>query len=100
MCVCVCVCVCVCMCVFQDRVSLHSPGCPGTHSVDQAGLELRDPLASASQVAGIKGMHHHCPATCILISSIIPKIILYLSVIFRHAQELKECFCASTIPQQ
>jgi hypothetical protein len=27
--------------VFQDRVSLCSPGCPGTHSVDQAGLELR-----------------------------------------------------------
>ena len=34
--------------VFQDRVSLHSPGCPGTHFVDQAGLELRNPLASAS----------------------------------------------------
>jgi hypothetical protein len=26
--------------VFQDRVSLCSPGCPGTHSVDQAGLSL------------------------------------------------------------
>jgi hypothetical protein len=25
---------------FWDRVSLCSPGCPGTHSVDQAGLEL------------------------------------------------------------
>jgi hypothetical protein len=25
--------------VFRDRVSLCSPGCPGTHSVDQAGLE-------------------------------------------------------------
>jgi hypothetical protein len=36
--------------VFQDRVSLCSPGCPGTHSVDQAGLELRDLPASASQV--------------------------------------------------
>ena len=24
--------------VFRDRVSLCSPGCPGTHSVDQAGL--------------------------------------------------------------
>jgi hypothetical protein len=29
-----------------DRVSLFSPGCPGTHSVEQAGLELRDPLQS------------------------------------------------------
>ena len=29
--------------VFQDRVSLYSPGCLGTHSVDQAGLKLRNP---------------------------------------------------------
>jgi hypothetical protein len=40
--------------VFQDRVSLCSPGCPGTHSVDQAGLELRNPPASASQLLGLK----------------------------------------------
>jgi hypothetical protein len=33
---------------FRDRVSLYSPGCPGTHSVDQAGLEIRNPPASAS----------------------------------------------------
>jgi hypothetical protein len=26
-----------------DRVSLYSPGCPGNHFVDQAGLELRNP---------------------------------------------------------
>jgi hypothetical protein len=38
---------------FRDRVSLCSPGCPGTHSVDQAGLELRNPPASASQVLAI-----------------------------------------------
>jgi hypothetical protein len=40
--------------VFLDRVSLCSPGCPGTHSVDQAGLVLRNPPASASQVLGLK----------------------------------------------
>jgi hypothetical protein len=40
--------------VFRDRVSLYSPGCPGTHSVDQAGLELRNPPASASRVLGLK----------------------------------------------
>jgi hypothetical protein len=39
---------------FRDRVSLCSPVCPGTHSVDQAGLELRNPPASASQVLGLK----------------------------------------------
>jgi hypothetical protein len=63
MCVCAYVCVCArawrgqrwCLpllfLVFQDRVS---PGCPGTHSVNQAGLELRNPPASASQVLGLK----------------------------------------------
>ena len=39
---------------FWDRVSLYSPGCPGTHFVDQAGLKLRNPLASASRVLGLK----------------------------------------------
>jgi hypothetical protein len=40
--------------VFQDRVSLCSPGCSGTHFVDQVGLELRNQPASASQVLGLK----------------------------------------------
>ena len=30
------------------------PGCPGTHYVDQAALELRDLPASASEVLGLK----------------------------------------------
>jgi hypothetical protein len=45
--------------VFQNRVSLYSPGCPGTHFVDQAGLELRNPPTSASRVLGLKA----CAAT-------------------------------------
>jgi hypothetical protein len=44
----------VCLFVFRDRVSLCSPGYPGTHFVDQAGLELRNLPASASQVLGLK----------------------------------------------
>jgi hypothetical protein len=40
--------------VFRDKVSLCSPGCPETHFVDQAGLELRNPPASASRVLGLK----------------------------------------------
>jgi hypothetical protein len=32
----------------KDRVSLCSPGYPGTHSLDQAGLELREPPTSVS----------------------------------------------------
>jgi hypothetical protein len=39
---------------FRDRVSLYSPGCPGTHFVNQAGLELRSLPASASRVLGLK----------------------------------------------
>jgi hypothetical protein len=33
---------------FRDRVSLCSPGCPGTHSVDQlaSNSEIRLPLPS------------------------------------------------------
>ncbi|GAB1293641.1 AP-1 complex subunit gamma-1 [Apodemus speciosus] len=41
------------------RVSLCSPGCPGTHSIDQAGFELRNPPASAFRVLGLKA----CPTT-------------------------------------
>jgi hypothetical protein len=43
-----------CLFVFGDRVSLYSSGCPGAHFVDQAGLELRNPPASASPVLGLK----------------------------------------------
>ena len=40
------------VCFFQDRISLCIPGCPGTHSVNQADLELRN--SPASQVLGLK----------------------------------------------
>jgi hypothetical protein len=40
--------------VFRDRVSLCMPGCPGTYSVNQAGLELRNPPACACQLIGLK----------------------------------------------
>jgi hypothetical protein len=36
--------------VFRGRVSMCSHRWPGTHSIDQDGLELRNPPASASQV--------------------------------------------------
>jgi hypothetical protein len=44
----------VCLVGFLDRVSLCSPGYPGTHFVDQADLKLRNPLASASLVMELK----------------------------------------------
>ena len=43
-----------CISDFQDSFSLCSPGCPGTHSVNQVGLEFRDPPASAFQVLVVK----------------------------------------------
>ena len=45
----------VCYCLFfWDKVPLCSTGYPGTHSVDQAGLQIRDSAASASWVLGLK----------------------------------------------
>ena len=40
-----------------DRVSLYSPGFPGTSSVDQAGLKLRDLLISGSCALGLMDPH-------------------------------------------
>ncbi|GAB1303436.1 Vomeronasal 2, receptor 29 [Apodemus speciosus] len=45
-------------------VSLCSPGYPGTHILDQAGLEIRNPPASASQVLGLKMPSSVCSADC------------------------------------
>jgi hypothetical protein len=67
--------------VFRDRISLCSPGCPGTHFVDQPGLKLRNPLVSASQVLGLKA----CATTArlynsffLFISFSIPHFTVYL----------------------
>jgi hypothetical protein len=46
-----------------DLVFLCSLGCPGTHYVDEASLELRDLPASASQVLALKtcaSTHPNC----------------------------------------
>ena len=56
---------------FWDRVSLCSPDCSGTYSVDQAGLKLRNPPDSASQVLGVC---HHCPAPFFLVMDILSRV--------------------------
>jgi hypothetical protein len=61
--------------VFHDRVSLYSPGCAGTHFVDQAGLELRNLPASASPVLGLKA----CTTTAwldVVFHSLLTQILL------------------------
>jgi hypothetical protein len=61
--------------VFPDRVSLCSSGCPGTHSVDVTGLELKIHLPSASQVLGLKA----CATTpgCLLFFLFLKNIYLF-----------------------
>ncbi|GAB1299214.1 Complement component C6 [Apodemus speciosus] len=49
----------------NSEVSLCSPGCPGTHSVDQAGLKLRNLPASASQMLGLKGLTEEQTQNCV-----------------------------------
>jgi hypothetical protein len=56
----------------RHRVSLCSPGCPATHSVDQAGLELRNLPASASQVLGLKA----CATTAQLVPIFLPFLFM------------------------
>jgi hypothetical protein len=77
--------------VFQDRVSLYSPGCPGTHSVDQPGLDLRNLLASASQVLGFKA----CATTARLDLSILTcenLIVAYYNFTRVDADKLKDIY--------
>ena len=48
--------------LFFDRVSLYSPGCPGTYNVEQAGLETQKSPCFCLPSAGIKGVCHYCLA--------------------------------------
>jgi hypothetical protein len=57
-----------------DRVSLCSPDCPGTHSIYQAGLELRNPPASASRVLGLKA----CTTTPDYVESSYGLLVLFI----------------------
>jgi hypothetical protein len=104
-CLCVCTCACVCMCmsvcmcvsaqhtpfiiyyffffffflVFQDRVSLYSPGCPGTHnSLGRPGWARTQKSACLClPSAGIKGMRHHAQLIYYFLS-----LFFYFFIIF------------------
>jgi hypothetical protein len=78
-------CFCFCCC-FRDRVSLYSPGCPGTHFVDQAGLKLRNPPASASKVLGLKA--------CATIARPCFKVFTIFIHSFIHSFSVCVCVCA------
>jgi hypothetical protein len=111
---------------FRDRVSLYSPGCPGTHFVNQAGLKLRNPPASASQVLGSKVCATtaqqsqrfyktvswrlpwlsivHWPSICSSTSKLLSRNMLYLLLENKKLQNLrddsavKSTFCSSRGP--
>jgi hypothetical protein len=54
---------------------MYSSGYPGTHSVDQAGLKLRNLPASASQVLGLKA----CATTARPLLGLFLEEIIYFS---------------------
>jgi hypothetical protein len=77
----------VCLFVFRDRVSLYSPSCPGTHFVDQAGLELRNLPASTCQVLGLKVCTTTAQLFSVLNTQMFPMFLMF------HL--LKDDFCYS-----
>ena len=76
--------------VFQDRVSLYSPGCPGTHFVDQAGLELRNLPASVSRVLGLKA----CATTARLKINLKKNFLASMASSFLRIEEKSKVFSA------
>ena len=71
---------------------LCSPGCPGTHSVDQADLELRNPPTSASWVLGLKaalpGQYEYCYEQWLNIPSANATTILFMGLIPKDTKHL------------
>jgi hypothetical protein len=67
--------------IFRERVSLYSSGCLGTHFVDQAGLKLRNPPASASRVLELKAC------------ATMPGSPVFLQVLSGSSLQEKTCFC-------
>jgi hypothetical protein len=84
--------------LFFDRVSLCSPGCPGTHSVGQAGLKLRNlPVsASASQVLGLKACAT-TPSQCVLLTQVRKTRKLKINGMQTRKQEVKVSLLADDL---
>ena len=78
--------------VFRDRVSLYSPGCPGTQVVDQAVLELRNLPASASQVLGLKACASMPGETQFFV------VVVVFVFVFRDRVSLCSPGCSGTHP--
>jgi hypothetical protein len=53
------ICVYIYILVFRDRVSLYSPGCPGTHFCRPGWPRTQKSSCLCLPSSGIKGVHHH-----------------------------------------
>lgn len=69
--------------VFPDRVSLHRPGCPGTHFCRQNWHQTQGPSFFCLMGAETKGMYHHTWPSSKLSSAI--KIPIWVKVCCRWA---------------
>jgi hypothetical protein len=78
------VCIYILFFVFQDRVSLCSLGCPGTHTIDHGALKLRNLPASASQGLGLK--------VCATITWLVQSICKVCSFLCQHNCLWGKCF--------
>jgi hypothetical protein len=69
-----------CFVVFWARISLCSPDCPRTHSVNQAGLEIRDLPTSASWLLGLRACirFYNYPKDDLTHTEIIWKYFFYI----------------------
>ena len=66
---------------FQHRISLCSPGCPGTCSVDQAGLECQVllPLPPSTKIKS--SGHYSYLVLWAFISLLIPSLALEMNLL-------------------
>jgi hypothetical protein len=83
--------------VFRGRVSLCSPGCPGTNSIDHKSTCLSLPSA------GVEGVCHHCPFQVSKdparhISPLFPSLSLSLSQSLLSLQSLSLCLLCCRLP--
>jgi hypothetical protein len=70
------------LCFITDRVSLCSPGYPGTSFVDQANLRLIEILLPLPFNAGIKGMWHHPPNMALNVFSLYLLSVCTLTCVY------------------
>ena len=67
----------------RDQVSLYTPGCPGTQSVDQASLQLRNLPASDSQVLRLKACTTTAQSFSVLEETFFSSPVIYFLVSLR-----------------